>query len=212
LGRFEWGRGKKYNSIKPSPSAYFFINFPLCRRCSPFALPASIIDTRPRLAVPPLPLCSSRDTIVASPLPACAGSAPSPPCPWLVDAIVASVPPPPPYAYPLAIAPQIFPSNRSIIFGILLANADASVMMILGSDDADAMPMRRHHCCTSAAAAAAAEPHHCNMQQPPNAASQLQHSAKISSCQRRTAISTPFHPFDCCVLRQKCRGVVERTP
>jgi hypothetical protein len=67
LGGFEWGRGKKHNSIKPS--AYFFINLSLCRRRSPFAPPVSIIDARPRLAIPPLPLHSSRDAIVFRPLP-----------------------------------------------------------------------------------------------------------------------------------------------
>ena len=67
LGWIRVGGGKKYNSIKPS--AYFFINLPLCRRRSPFAPPASIIDARPRLAVPPLPLHSSRDAIVIRPLP-----------------------------------------------------------------------------------------------------------------------------------------------
>jgi hypothetical protein len=60
---------------------------------------------------------------------ACAGSAPSSPCPWLVDAIIASAPPPPLYDYPLAITPQSFSSNRSIVFGNL-AKADAGVMMI----------------------------------------------------------------------------------
>ena len=56
LGGFEWGGDQKYNSIKPS--AYFFYYLPLCRRRSPFAPPASIIDARPCLAVPPLPLQS----------------------------------------------------------------------------------------------------------------------------------------------------------
>ena len=67
MGGFEWGRGKKHNSIKPS--AYFFINLPLCRRRSPFAPPASIIDARPRLADPSIPLHSSCDAIIISPLP-----------------------------------------------------------------------------------------------------------------------------------------------
>ena len=45
-----------------------------------------------------------------------------------------------------------------------------------------------------------AEPCRCNTQQLLNTASQLQRSTEISVCQRRAAISTPFHPFDCCVL------------
>lgn len=181
MGGFEWGRGKKHNSIKPS--AYFFINLSLCRRRSPFAPPVSIIDARPRLAIPPLPLHSSRDAIVFRPLPhLCWFGAIIPlplacQCHRRIRAAAAAI-----RLSPRHRPPKLFPRIEALfLISSPTPDADAGVGM-LGVDviEADATPTRRHHRCTSAAAAAAGEPRHCNTQQPLNAASQLQRSAEIS--------------------------------
>ena len=81
------------------------------------------------------------------------------------------MPPPPLYAYLLAIAPRSFPSNRSVVSDIF-DDADAGVAM-LGVDvvEADATPTRRRRDAIVTVLLLPpppAEPRRCNTQQPLN--------------------------------------------
>ncbi len=199
LRRIRVGARKKYNSIKPS--AYFFIYLPLCRHRSPFAPSASIVNARPRVAVPPLPLHSSP---------------PSPPPPLSLS--------PSPLSSSSSLQPT-FPRCRHLCHHHHCCHRRRRCRHHNRRHRLrrpfHRCRRRRRHCrrcgcrrrkarshrrCTSTAAATA------KPQQPPSAASELQRSAPQSS--NATAVP-PFHPhlhpFDCCVpiFLQKCRGVVD---
>ena len=182
LRRIRVGARKKYNSIKPS--AYFFIYLPLCRRRSPFAPSASIVNARPRVAVPPLPLHSSP---------------PSPPPPLSLS--------PSPLSSSSSSQPT-FPRCRHLCHHHHCCHRRRRCRhhnrrhrlrrpfhrcrrrrrrrRRCGCRQRKA----RSHCRCTSTAAATAKPRRCNMQQPPSAASELQLSAPQSSNHPH------LHPFD----------------
>ena len=200
------GGRKKYISIKPS--TYFFINLPLCRRRSPFAPSASIVNACPRVAVPPLPLHSSP---------------PSPPPPLSLS--------PSPSSSSSSSQPT-FPRRRHLCHHHHCCrrrrrfrhhNRRHRLRRPFHRCRRRRRRRRRRRCgcrrrkarshrrCTSTAAATA-KPRRCNTQQPPSATSELQRSVPQSSNATAAPPFHPhFHPFDCCVLifLQKCRGVVD---
>ena len=204
LRRIRVGGRKKYNSIKPS--AYFFINLPLCRRRSPFAPSALIVNACPRVAVPPLPLHSSPPSpppsLSLSPSPSSSSSSSQP----------------------------TFPRRRHLCHHhhccrrrCRFRHHNRRHRLRRPFHRCRRRRRRRRRCgcrrrkarshrrCTSTAAATA-KPRRCNTQQPPSAASELQRSIPQSSNATAAPPFHPhFHPFDCCVLifLQKCRGVVD---
>jgi len=201
LRRIRVGGRKKYNSIKPS--AYFFINLPLCRCRSPFTPSASIVNARPCVVVPPLPLHSSP---------------PSPPPPLLLTPSPSS-----------SSSQPTFPRRRHLCHHHHCCRRCRRCRhhnrrhRLRHPFHRCRRRRRRRRCgcrrrkaqshrrCTSTAAATA-KPHYCNMQQPPSATSELHRSAPQSSNATAAPPFPPhFHPFDYCVLifLQKFRGVVD---
>ena len=178
------GGGKKYNSIKPS--AYFFINLPLCCRRSPFALSASIVDARPRVAIPPLPLHSSP---------------PSPPPP------LSLLPSQPTFPHRRHLCHH----HRCCRRRHRCCHHNRRHRLCRPFHRCHCRRRRRccgcrqrkarSHCCCTSTAAAATKPCRCNTQQSPSTTSELQRSApKSSNATAAPPFHPHFHPFDCCVL------------